>query len=112
MHRLSRAVAAPRGEAQRCGQMTGYGQAQRFEHAQRGRQAPGVAGRIVAGTPVCARTAWSGGGAHFVTIAGFIEGDLIEVHEPVSGVPNVDYDVFVTSYLGSGSWTHSYFTRS
>jgi Papain-like cysteine protease AvrRpt2 len=72
----------------------------------------GIKNEIVAGRPVCARTAWSGGGAHFVAIAGFIEGDLIEVHDPISGVSNVDYDVFVTSYQGSGSWTHSYFTRS
>ena len=71
-----------------------------------------IKNEIVAGRPVCARTAWSGGGAHFVAIAGFIEGDLIEVHDPISGVSNVDYDVFVTSYQGSGSWTHSYFTRS
>ena len=63
-------------------------------------------------TNTLARTAWSGGGAHFVAIAGFIEGDLIEVHDPISGVSDVDYDVFVTSYQGSGSWTHSYFTRS
>ena len=69
---------------------------------------------IVQGRPVCARTAWSGGGAHFVAIAGFNflrTDDLIEIHDPVSGVSNVDYDVFTTSYLGSGSWTHSYFTR-
>ena len=70
-----------------------------------------IKNEIVASRPVCARTAWSGGGAHFVAIAGFIEGDLIEVHDPISGVSNVDYDVFVTSYQGSGL-TDSYFTRS
>jgi len=66
---------------------------------------------IRAGRPVCARTAWSGGGAHFVAITGFIEGDLIEVDDPISGVSNVDYDVFLTAYLNSGTWTHTYFTR-
>nr|WSY57072.1 hypothetical protein OG999_47670 [Streptomyces sp. NBC_00886] len=68
-------------------------------------------GEIRAGRPVCARTAWQAGGAHFVAITGFAPGDLIEVDDPVSGVSDVDYDVFTTAYLGSGSWTHTYFTK-
>jgi hypothetical protein len=64
-----------------------------------------------AGRPVCARTAWSGGGAHFVAITGFAPGDLIEVDDPISGVSDVDYDVFTTAYLNSGTWTHTYFTQ-
>jgi hypothetical protein len=67
--------------------------------------------QLRAGRPVCARTAWSGGGAHFVAITGYAPGDLIEVDDPISGVSDVDYDVFTTSYLGSGSWTHTYFTQ-
>ena len=70
-----------------------------------------VQSEIGFGRPVCVRMAWRGGGAHFVAIAGYIENDLIVIHDPVSGVHNVDYDIFTTSYLGSGSWTHSYFTR-
>jgi hypothetical protein len=65
-----------------------------------------------AGRPVCARTAWSGGGAHFVAVTGYAPGDLIEIDDPVSGVSDVDYDVFTTAYLGTGSWTHSYFTQA
>lgn len=71
----------------------------------------GLQAEIRAGQPVCARTAWQAGGAHFVAITGFAPGDLIEVDDPVSGVSDVDYDVFTTAYLGSGSWTHTYFTR-
>ena len=64
-----------------------------------------------AGRPVCARTAWSGGGAHFVAITGYAPGDLIEVDDPISGVSDVDYDVFTSAYLNSGTWTHTYFTQ-
>jgi hypothetical protein len=66
---------------------------------------------IRAGRPICARTAWSGGGAHFVAITGFVAGDLIEIDDPISGVSEVDYDTFVTAYQGSGSWTHTYFIK-
>ncbi|MET0966740.1 MAG: papain-like cysteine protease family protein [Nakamurella sp.] len=70
-----------------------------------------IRGEILANRPMCARTAWSGGGAHFVAISGFVVGDLIEIDDPISGVSDVDYDVFTTSYLGSGTWTHSYYTN-
>ncbi len=70
-----------------------------------------IRAELAAGRPVCARTAWAGGGAHFVAITGFFGGDIFEIDDPISGVQNVDYDVFLTSYRGSGSWTHSYFTN-
>ena len=40
-----------------------------------------------------------------------IDGTILDLRYMVRYVL-LDYDVFVTSYQGSGSWTHSYFTRS
>ena len=71
-----------------------------------------IQSEIRAGRPLCARTAWSGGGAHFVAITGFAANDIIEIDDPIFGVSDVDYDVFVSSYQGTGSWTHSYFTQA
>lgn len=68
---------------------------------------------IDGGRPLCARTAWSGGGAHFLAIIGYrILGDMLAVDDPWYGKSDVSYATFGSSYQGSGSWTHSYFTRA
>jgi hypothetical protein len=67
---------------------------------------------IDAGRPLCARTAWSGGGAHFLAIIGYrILDQMLAVDDPWYGKSDVSYTTFSSSYQGSGSWTHSYFTQ-
>ena len=68
---------------------------------------------ITAGRPLCARTAWSGGGAHFLAIIGYrLLDEMLAVDDPWYGKSDVSYATFNSSYQGSGSWTHSYFTRA
>lgn len=72
-----------------------------------------VQAEVDAGRPLCVRTAWSGGGAHFLAIIGYrMLDDMLAVDDPWYGASDVDYTTFSSSYQGSGSWTHSYFTRA
>jgi hypothetical protein len=66
---------------------------------------------INAGRPVGARTAWSGGGAHFVAIIGSLAGSFYAIDDPIFGKSDVSEAVFKTAYQGSGSWTHTYYTK-
>lgn len=73
--------------------------------------------------PPCARQGWSGGGGHFMAIVCYFEGLLgriagagstakrLRISDPWYGDSVVDYDVFVSGYQGSGTWTHSYRTQ-
>jgi len=63
------------------------------------------------GRPVCARIAWSGGGAHFMAIIGSLGGDLYAVDDPIYGKSDVSEATFKTAYHSTGTWTHTYFTR-
>jgi hypothetical protein len=68
---------------------------------------------VNAGRPLGVRTAWSGGGAHFLCVIGYrIYEEMLAVDDPWYGKSDVDYDTFGSSYQGSGSWTHSYFTQA
>lgn len=58
-----------------------------------------------------ARIGWSGGGGHFVMLVGVGKGDMIEVEDPWYGSSYLPYNTFKTNYQGSGTWTHSYFTK-
>lgn len=62
--------------------------------------------------PLGARIGWSGGGGHFVMLVGVGTGNMIEVEDPWYGPSYISYTTFKNSYQGSGSWTHSYFTKS
>lgn len=69
---------------------------------------------ILAGRPVGARTAWSGGGAHFVAIYGFQEfgsTKYLMIDDPISGKQSMTWATFQTSYRNSGTWTHTYYTK-
>jgi hypothetical protein len=68
---------------------------------------------IDGGRPLCLRTAWSGGGAHFLAIIGYRNlVEMLAVDDPWYGKSDIAYATFATSYQGSGSWTHSYFTQA
>lgn len=72
----------------------------------------GVRGQMLARRPLGIRVAWSGGGAHFVAATGVEEGDLVVVSDCGSGTTSVvAYDTLRTAYNGSGTWTHSYYTK-
>jgi len=78
---------------------------------------------VNSGRPPCARQGWSGGGGHFMAIVCYFEGILgllsgsgstarrLRISDPWYGDSVVDYDVFVSGYQGTGSWTHSYRTQ-
>ena len=67
---------------------------------------------VNAGRPLCARTEWAGGGAHFLAIIGYrVLDEMVAVDDPWYGKSDVSYATFRSSYQGSGSWTDSYFTQ-
>jgi hypothetical protein len=63
--------------------------------------------------PVCARIAWNGGGAHFVTIYGFdvdpVLGRRYWIFDPETGVNVITEQDFLNSYPGNGFCTDCYF---
>jgi hypothetical protein len=69
---------------------------------------------IDSGHPLGVRTAWSGGGAHFLVVHGYDYTNPVQptlsVADPFYGSSIVDYNLFCTSYQGSGAWTDSYNT--
>ena len=69
---------------------------------------------VDAGRPLCLRVAWSGGGAHFLALIGYLAEDVgyVTVDDPIYGKSDVACDILKTSYQGSGSWTHSYYTKA
>lgn len=91
-----------------------------FSHYSSGSQSFGsVVGQLDARRPLGVRTAWSGGGAHFLFVTGaWQESDIwgsttkyLTLDDPWYGRSTATYDTFKNRYQGSGSWTHSYFTR-
>jgi hypothetical protein len=73
----------------------------------------GVAPEINADRPVGARIGWSGGGGHFIAIAGYSTngGQFLDVEDPWYSASTVTYAVLQTAYEGSGAWTHTYYTK-
>jgi hypothetical protein len=69
---------------------------------------------IDAGRPIGIRVAWSGGGAHFLAIIGYLEDvkNYVSVDDPIYGKSDLNYDTLKTSYQGSGTWTHTYYTHA
>ena len=74
-----------------------------------------VRDEINAGRPVGARVGWSGGGGHFMVIYGYssVGGtDYFDIDDPIYGKSHLTVAAFSNSYQGSGTWTHTYFTKS
>ena len=66
------------------------------------------------GVVVGARQGWSGGGGHFMVIHGvsrFGTTYYLHIDDPIYGKNVMTYDQFATNYQGSGTWTHTYFTK-
>ena len=75
---------------------------------------PQVREEIDAGRPVGARIGWNGGGGHFMVIYGYsiVNGvEYFDIDDPIYGKSHLTVWDFATNYQGSGSWTHTYFTR-
>jgi len=73
-----------------------------------------VRAEIRRGRPLGARIGWSGGGGHFVMIAGYRSCDpdqYIDVRDPIYGSSDIPLATFTSSYQGTGSWTHTYYTE-
>jgi hypothetical protein len=71
-----------------------------------------VENELVAGRPLCIRVGWAGGGGHFIVASGVEDDGFVWVSDPGGGTTAlVAYDTLRTAYRGSGTWTHSYFTR-
>ena len=74
-----------------------------------------VRAELDAGRPVGARIGWSGGGGHFVMIYGYslVFGlEYFDIDDPIYGKSHLTVADFSGNYQGSGSWTHTYFTKS
>ncbi len=74
-----------------------------------------TANEIDAGQPVGVRIGWSGGGGHFVVIAGYTELSLsrwLAMRDPWFGNSSVGWSGLQTSYQGTGSWTHTNNTQA
>ena len=66
------------------------------------------------GLVVGARIGWNGGGGHFMVIHGVTRigaTQYLHIDDPIYGKSFLTYNQFATNYQGSGSWTHTYFTK-
>ncbi len=74
-----------------------------------------VKAEIDAGRPVGARVGWSGGGGHFMVIYGYSKvgtTEYFDIDDPIYGKSHITVAEFSSNYQGSGTWTHTYFTKS
>jgi hypothetical protein len=73
-----------------------------------------VRDEIDAGRPVGARIGWSGGGGHFMCIYGYswiVGQEYFDIDDPIYGKSHLSVADFSSNYQGSGTWTHTYFTK-
>jgi hypothetical protein len=74
-----------------------------------------VRAELDAGRPVGARIGWSGGGGHFMVIYGYSRmgtTDYFDIDDPIYGKSHITVAEFSSNSPGSGTWTHTYFTKS
>jgi len=71
---------------------------------------------VNAGRPLGVRIGWQGGGGHFVVLAGYDDPGtgpgFLRVEDPWYGPSRMAYSAFRNAYQGSGSWTHTYHTKT
>ncbi len=66
------------------------------------------------GLVVGARIGWNNGGGHFMVIHGVSKSagtEYLHIDDPIYGKSTLTYNQFATNYQGSGTWTHTYFTK-
>ena len=69
---------------------------------------------INAGRPVGIRVAWSGGGADFLAIIGYLDDatNYVAVDDPIYGKSDITFATLTSTYQSTGSWTHTYYTKA
>ena len=68
--------------------------------------------RIDQSQPVGTRVAWTGGGAHFMMVAGYNnDGNKVTIQDPWYGTSTIAFASYPASYHGGGTWTHTYYTK-
>lgn len=73
-----------------------------------------IKSQLDAGLVVGARIGWNGGGGHFMVIHGVSRQagiEFLHIDDPIYGKSTLTYQTFATNYQGSGTWTHTYFTK-
>jgi len=65
---------------------------------------------LEANRPVGVRINWSDNSGHFLVIDGYTDTGMVEVEDPWYGHSSVPFTQFLTAYLGTGRWSHSYKT--
>ncbi|HEY4265526.1 MAG TPA: papain-like cysteine protease family protein [Micropepsaceae bacterium] len=73
-----------------------------------------ILAELRAGRVVGARIGWSGGGGHFMCIYGcsrVIGTEYVDIDDPIYGKSHITLATFTSNYQGSGSWTHTYYTK-
>lgn len=73
-----------------------------------------VKDELTNGLVVGARIGWSGGGGHFMVIHGVskvLTTQYLHIDDPIYGKSTMTYNQYATNYQGSGTWTHTYFTK-
>jgi Papain-like cysteine protease AvrRpt2 len=71
-----------------------------------------VGAEIGVGRPVGVRIGWAGGGGHAIAIGGFRPNQQsVHIEDPAYGPSDIQFTTLLTAYQGSGTWTHSYFTK-
>ena len=73
-----------------------------------------VTAELEKGLVVGARIGWNGGGGHFMVIHGVskqLGTEYLHIDDPIYGKSTLTYQQFATNYQGSGTWTHTYFTK-
>ena len=74
-----------------------------------------ITAQIDQGKIIGVRIGWSGGGGHFVSIYGYNQAPtdfFVAIGDPIYGDSTINLNNFTNNYQGSGSWTHSYNTKS
>lgn len=73
-----------------------------------------VKSELQKGLVVGTRIGWNGGGGHFMVLHGVSSigvTEFLHIDDPIYGNSVLTYQQFATNYQGSGTWTHTYFTK-
>jgi hypothetical protein len=74
-----------------------------------------VENELNAGRVIGARVGWHSGGGHFMVIYGCDTSNginYLSIDDPIYGKSRITEAAFLAAYQGSGSWTHSYTTKT
>jgi hypothetical protein len=74
-----------------------------------------IAAQIDANRPPAIRIVWSGGGAHFISVIGYLaesSSEFVAVDDPFFGPSDISVAALTSSYQTTGSWVESTRTKS